>query len=99
MTTPGKKPDDQSLVIHIVAKPNGPRCNLDCDYCFYLEKQALFPMGEDYMMPDDVLQTYIEKYIYIRKYLHTITQFLENGLPAFHIMEACKGPLVINVNK
>ena len=29
--------------IHIVAKPSGPRCNLNCAYCFYLEKQALFP--------------------------------------------------------
>ena len=27
--------------LHVVAKPVGPTCNLDCDYCFYLEKQAL----------------------------------------------------------
>jgi len=49
--------------IHIVAKPIGPKCNLNCDYCFYLEKQALFPKGEDYTMPDEVLGAYITKYI------------------------------------
>jgi uncharacterized protein len=57
------KPDIQPQGIHIVAKPIGPRCNLDCEYCFYLEKQALFPKGEDYAMSDEVLQAYIIKYI------------------------------------
>jgi len=55
--------DNQPQGIHIVAKPIGPKCNLDCDYCFYLEKQALFPKGEDYAMSDEVLEAYITKYI------------------------------------
>ncbi len=49
--------------IHIVAKPIGPACNLNCDYCFYLEKQALFGKGENYRMNDTVLSAYITKYI------------------------------------
>jgi uncharacterized protein len=49
--------------LHIVAKPIGPRCNLNCEYCFYLEKLALFPKGKDYGMPYEVLQAYITKYI------------------------------------
>jgi uncharacterized protein len=53
--------------IHIMAKPIGPRCNLNCEYCFYLEKQALFPDEEDYRMSDDVLSAYISKYIDIQK--------------------------------
>ena len=28
---------------HIIAKPIGPICNLDCKYCFYLEKEKLYP--------------------------------------------------------
>ena len=28
---------------HVLAKPIGPSCNLACDYCFYLNKAALFP--------------------------------------------------------
>lgn len=46
-----------------MAKPNGPLCNLACDYCFYTEKHSLFPDGEKYRMPDKVLRTYIAKYI------------------------------------
>ncbi len=49
--------------IHVVAKPIGPVCNLNCEYCFYLEKQALFAAGEDYRMTDEVLSAFITNYI------------------------------------
>jgi uncharacterized protein len=49
--------------IHVVAKPIGPACNLNCEYCFYLEKKALFGPREDYRMPDDVLAAFIRGYI------------------------------------
>jgi len=49
--------------IHVVAKPIGPVCNLNCEYCFYLEKQALFAQNEKYRMPDDVLRAFISNYI------------------------------------
>jgi len=49
--------------IHIMAKPIGPVCNLNCKYCFYLEKEALFPKGKNYRMSDEVLQAYITKYV------------------------------------
>jgi len=49
--------------IHVVAKPIGPLCNLNCDYCFYLEKQALFGPNEKYRMSDDVLSAFITNYI------------------------------------
>jgi uncharacterized protein len=28
---------------HVMAKPTGSRCNLDCAYCFFLKKAALYP--------------------------------------------------------
>jgi uncharacterized protein len=49
--------------IHVVVKPIGPVCNLNCEYCFYLEKQALFDAGEEYRMSDDVLSAFIADYI------------------------------------
>ena len=49
--------------IHIVAKPIGPSCNLDCAYCFYLEKQALYSVGADYRMTDEVLASFVRSYI------------------------------------
>lgn len=48
---------------HIMAKPTGPICNLDCKYCFYLEKEALFPKTANWSMPPEVLETYIRQHI------------------------------------
>lgn len=49
--------------MHIVAKPIGPMCNLNCEYCFYLEKQVLFGAGEKYRMSDEVLSAFITNYV------------------------------------
>jgi uncharacterized protein len=49
--------------MHVIAKPIGPACNIKCDYCFYLEKHALFEKGENMRMPDDVLAAYISQYV------------------------------------
>ncbi len=49
--------------LHVLAKPIGPLCNLNCEYCFYLEKQALFGAGEHYRMSDAVLSAFITQYI------------------------------------
>ncbi|GGH00318.1 anaerobic sulfatase maturase [Silvibacterium dinghuense] len=49
---------------HIMAKPHGPICNLDCTYCYYLEKENLYPRsGREFHMADDVLESYIRQYI------------------------------------
>ena len=48
---------------HILAKPIGPMCNLDCTYCFYLEKEVLYPQTSKWAMPEEVLEEYIRQYI------------------------------------
>ena len=48
---------------HVLAKPTGPLCNLDCKYCFYLEKDTLYPSTAKWMMADDVLESFIRQYI------------------------------------
>lgn len=48
---------------HVMAKPIGPICNLDCKYCFYLEKESLYPQVSKWAMPEDVLDSYIRQYI------------------------------------
>ncbi len=48
---------------HVMTKPTGPLCNLNCDYCFYLEKQGFFPRGHAFRMSDAVLERYIRDYI------------------------------------
>ena len=49
--------------IHLMAKPVGPICNLDCDYCFYLEKEQFHPKDNRFRMSDDVLRAYVQRYI------------------------------------
>ena len=58
-----QRSNNRAKGIHVVAKPIGPVCNLNCEYCFYLEKQALFGAGEKYRMTDEVLSAYITNYI------------------------------------
>ena len=48
---------------HVMTKPIGPICNLDCRYCFYLEKEDQYPETRSWAMPTEVLERYIEQYI------------------------------------
>jgi len=52
----------QSGSFHVMAKPIGPVCNLDCTYCYYLEKERLFPKGGNFRMKPNVLEAYIRQY-------------------------------------
>ena len=45
---------------HLLSKPTGAICNLDCKYCFFLSKEALYP-GSKFRMSDDVLEKYIKQ--------------------------------------
>lgn len=51
---------------HLMAKPSGPTCNIDCTYCFYLEKKNLYKSATTFM-DDKVLAAYTEKYIRSQK--------------------------------
>lgn len=48
---------------HIMTKPIGPICNLDCKYCFYLEKEKLYPDTRHWAMAAELLERYIQQYI------------------------------------
>ncbi len=49
---------------HVMAKPTGSVCNIDCSYCFYLEKDALYPeRKQHWRMTDDTLEQYIRQHI------------------------------------
>ena len=47
---------------HLLAKPTGATCNLDCAYCFFLSKEMLYP-GSRFRMADELLETYIRQLI------------------------------------
>jgi uncharacterized protein len=48
---------------HVIAKPAGPLCNLSCRYCFYLEKERLFPGTSRWVMDEAVLEAFVRQYI------------------------------------
>jgi uncharacterized protein len=45
---------------HLLSKPTGAICNLDCKYCFFLSKEMLYP-GDRFRMSDELLETYLRQ--------------------------------------
>ena len=64
----------------VMAKPIGPICNIGCKYCFYLEKEKLFPNNENFKMADNILESYIKQYIESQN-TQTITFTWQGGEP------------------
>ena len=48
------------LAFHLMAKPTGAICNLDCEYCFFLSKEMLYP-GSRFRMAEEIHETYIRQ--------------------------------------
>ena len=48
--------------VHVMVKPTGALCNLDCTYCYYLSKQELLGQPGNGRMSDDVLERFISQY-------------------------------------
>ena len=53
-------PDLVTRPFHLLAKPTGAVCNLDCKYCFFLSKEMLYP-GSRFRMADELLDTYVRQ--------------------------------------
>ena len=48
---------------HVMAKPGGAKCNIDCQYCFYLHKDELLNQSKQPKMDDATLEAFIKSYI------------------------------------
>ncbi len=47
---------------HVMTKPRGAICNLDCKYCYFLAKEMMYP-GSRFRMADELLESYTRQYI------------------------------------
>ena len=56
------RPPNAPPGFHVLAKPTGAICNLDCKYCFFLSKDMLYP-GSKFRMTDDLMEQYIRQLI------------------------------------
>ena len=52
-----------AIAFQVMAKPIGPVCNLNCSYCYYLEKRRLYPGTRNFRMTDRVLDAYVRQSI------------------------------------
>ena len=57
MSTPQLSPHARAD-FHLLAKPTGAVCNLDCKYRFFLSKEMLYP-GSRFRLADELLDIYI----------------------------------------
>jgi uncharacterized protein len=55
-------PKNAPSYFHVLGKPSGATCNLDCTYCFFLSKEKLYPDSR-FRMSDETLETYIRQLI------------------------------------
>lgn len=56
-------PGTAQAPFHLMTKPVGSKCNLDCSYCFYLEKERLYGEPGNMRMKPEVLEAYVRDYI------------------------------------
>jgi uncharacterized protein len=54
-----KRPD----CFQVMLKPAGPSCNLDCTYCYYLEKKDLFSSANEFRMSEGLLESFTRQFI------------------------------------
>jgi len=57
---PEPRPQTAPPSFHVLTKPTGAVCNLDCTYCFFLSKEALYP-GSKFRMTEETHEQYIRQ--------------------------------------
>jgi uncharacterized protein len=77
---PDQRPPTAPESFHVLAKPTGPICNLDCEYCFFLSKEALYP-GERFRMSDKLLETYLRQLFESQASLPEVAVAWQGGEP------------------
>lgn len=72
-------PRNAPSYFHVMAKPTGAACNLNCKYCFFLSKDSLYP-GSGFRMSDEVLEAYVRQVIESQREPH-LTIAWQGGEP------------------
>lgn len=65
---------------HVMAKPTGAICNLDCSYCFFLSKEELYP-GSGFRMPEDVHEAYVRQLLAAHRGAPEVVVAFQGGEP------------------
>ena len=73
-------PASASRAFHVMAKPSGATCNLDCDYCFFLSKEMLYP-GSRFRMAQDLQETYLRQLLAAHRGVPEVIVAWQGGEP------------------
>ena len=65
---------------HVMAKPTGAICNLDCEYCFFLSKEMLYP-GSRFRMASELQETYIRQLLQAHRRAAEVVVAWQGGEP------------------
>jgi uncharacterized protein len=80
---------------YMMTKPIGSVCNLNCTYCYYLEKEKLYPAdSRKWMMDEQLLELFIAQYIYSSKSSSVLFTW-HGGEPIMRGMEFFKKVLLL----
>ena len=71
---------DAPPAFHVMAKPTGAQCNLDCAYCFFLSKEMLYPDSR-FRMAEELLETYLRQLIEAHSRVPEVTIAWQGGEP------------------
>jgi uncharacterized protein len=80
VTPPDPAGLDAPPAFHLLAKPTGAVCNLDCAYCFFLSKELLYP-GSRFRMAEALLETYLRQLIEAHRRVPEVTIAWQGGEP------------------
>src|SRR5213592_1436653 len=72
--------NERPPAFHVLAKPTGAVCNLDCSYCFFLSKEMLYP-GSRFRMADELLEAYVRQLIEAHSRVPEVTISWQGGEP------------------
>ena len=65
---------------HVMSKPTGAICNLDCEYCFFLSKEELYP-GSGFRMDPTVHEAYVRQLLAAQRGLDEVVVAFQGGEP------------------
>jgi len=84
-TLPTVWPAEAPPRFHLLAKPSGSTCNIDCTYCFFLSKEALYPNDKS-RMSEATLEAYIRQLLESHR-SPTVTVAWQGGEPTLMRVE------------
>jgi len=71
---------------HVMLKPAGSSCNLNCTYCYYLEKKKLYSGTNNYKMSDELLEHFTRDFI-VANQIPVVTFTWQGGEPTLMGLE------------